>query len=292
MSCENKCAMNYSITKKIGTTRTTTSRTQSRTPMTTLTQCTCTWTIAWRTCTESARIAHCSTVGDDHMHTSWLKFWALFTTIIHGHPHGAFSLIRPSPLSAVSSSSCLSPSSSTTSSCSLSSSARRTWQTCAAPRRTRVRTPWTSPTLRQVMSPRHMTSTSSTTHQHPSPSWSLPRTKTWMTWHSARCSLRHTEDKSTTAYQVACQSVSQSVVVVCCVRWIRATWWRERNVDQSVNFGVVRNTYSAHSKFSENTRTEKMVDRSGQLDERNSSNAQNRTLFEEQRHTTIAEYRE
>ena len=32
---------------------------------------------------------------------------------------------------------------------------------------------------------------------------------------------------------------------------------RERNVDQSVNFGVTRNTYSAHSKFSENTRHEK-----------------------------------
>ena len=37
----------------------------------------------------------------------------------------------------------------------------------------------------------------------------------------------------------------------------------ERNVDQSVGFGVTRNTYSALSKFSENTRTEKVVDRSG-----------------------------
>ena len=35
-----------------------------------------------------------------------------------------------------------------------------------------------------------------------------------------------------------------------------------------------------------------MVDRSGQLDERNSSNAQIRTLLEEQRQTIIAEYRE
>ena len=58
----------------------------------------------------------------------------------------------------------------------------------------------------------------------------------------------------------------------------------ERNVDQSVNFGVTRNTYSAHSNFSEDIQTEKMVDRSGQLDERNSSNAQIRTLLEEQRH--------
>ena len=66
----------------------------------------------------------------------------------------------------------------------------------------------------------------------------------------------------------------------------------ERNVDQSVNFVVTRNTYSAHSKFSENTRTEKMVDGSGKPDERDSSNAQIRTLLEEQRQTIIAEYRE
>ena len=54
----------------------------------------------------------------------------------------------------------------------------------------------------------------------------------------------------------------------------------ERNVDQSVGFGVTRNTYSAHSKFS------------GKLDERESSNAQIRTLLEEQRQTIIAEFRE
>ena len=66
----------------------------------------------------------------------------------------------------------------------------------------------------------------------------------------------------------------------------------ERNVDQSVNFGVTRNTYSAHSKFSENTQTEKMVDGSGKPDERDSSNAKIRTLLEEQRQTIIAEYRE
>ena len=53
----------------------------------------------------------------------------------------------------------------------------------------------------------------------------------------------------------------------------------ERNVDQSLVFGV-RIPYSAHSKFSENTRTEKEVDRSGKPEERNSSNAQIRTLLE------------
>ena len=30
----------------------------------------------------------------------------------------------------------------------------------------------------------------------------------------------------------------------------------ERDVDQSIGFGVTRNTYSAHSKFSENTQAE------------------------------------
>ena len=66
----------------------------------------------------------------------------------------------------------------------------------------------------------------------------------------------------------------------------------ERNVDQSIGFGVTRNTYSAHSKFSENTQAEKVVDRTGKPVGENSSNAQIRTLLEEQRHTTIAEYRD
>ena len=63
-----------------------------------------------------------------------------------------------------------------------------------------------------------------------------------------------------------------------------------RNVDQSVDFGVTKNTYSAHSKFSENTQAEKVVDRPGKLEERSSSNAQVRTLLEEQRQMVIAEY--
>ena len=70
----------------------------------------------------------------------------------------------------------------------------------------------------------------------------------------------------------------------------------ERNVDQSVCFGVTKkkkkNTLSAHSKFSENTQAEKVVDKSGTLEEPNSSNAQIRTLLEEQRQTIIEEYRE
>ena len=66
----------------------------------------------------------------------------------------------------------------------------------------------------------------------------------------------------------------------------------ERVVDQSGKSGVTFNVISAHSNFSEDIQIERMVDRSGQLDERNSSNAQIRTLFEEQRQTIIAEYRE
>ena len=65
----------------------------------------------------------------------------------------------------------------------------------------------------------------------------------------------------------------------------------ERDVDQSIGFGVTRNTYSAHSKFSEkNTQAEKVVDGSGKPEERDSSNAQIRTLLEEQRQMIIAEY--
>ena len=48
----------------------------------------------------------------------------------------------------------------------------------------------------------------------------------------------------------------------------------ERDVDQSIGFGVTRNTYRAHSKFSENTQAEKVVDRTGKPVGENSSNAQ------------------
>ena len=65
----------------------------------------------------------------------------------------------------------------------------------------------------------------------------------------------------------------------------------ERDVDQSGKSGVTFNVISAHSNFSEDIQIERMVDRSGKPDERNSSNAQIRTLLEEQRQTIIAEYR-
>ena len=69
-SDENEMNENYSIRSKTGTTRTPTSRPQSKTPMTTLTS-----TDPWRTCTESARTAHflysCDCLT---LHILWLKF--------------------------------------------------------------------------------------------------------------------------------------------------------------------------------------------------------------------------
>ena len=91
-----------------------------------------------------------------------------------------------------------------------------------------------------------------------------------------------------TAIRKACQSVSQSSLSVEFDRTGKLVG--ERNVDQSVGFGVTRNTYSAHSKFSENTQAEKVVDGSGKPEERDSSNAQIRTLLEEQRQMIIEEY--
>ena len=111
------------------------------------------------------------------------------------------------------------------------------------------------------------------------------RTRTWMTWHSASCSQRHTEDKPITANQKACQSVSRRLS--CSIEQGNL---RETDVDQSIGFGVTRNTYSAHSKLSENTQAEKVVDRSWKPEERESSNAQIRTLLEEKRQMSIEEY--
>ena len=113
---------------------------------------------------------------------------------------GCFSLTRPTPLSTSQFSSCLSPSS-TSATRSSGSSTRRTWKTSATPLPKGVRTPTASYTSTQVMSPRPMTSTSSRTHQSPSHR-SVPRTSR----------LLRTRRR-----------VSQSVVVVCKVRSIRAT---------------------------------------------------------------------
>ena len=137
------------------------------------------------------------------------------------------------------------------------------------------------------MSPTTWPPASSTTPRVPSPT--LPRHRTWIltTLHSASCSPKYTEDKPITAIQKACQSVSQSSLSVAFDRTGKPVG--ERDVDQSIGFGVTRNTYSAHSKFSEDTQAEKVVDRTGKPDERESSSAQIRTLLEEQRQMIITE---
>ena len=63
----------------------------------------------------------------------------------------------------------------------------------------------------------------------------------------------------------------------------------ERKVDQSIGFGVTRNTYSVHCKFSKTTQVKKVVDRTGKPLGESSSNAQIRTLFDEQRLMILAE---
>ena len=83
-------------------------------------------------------------------------------------------------------------------------------------------------------------------------------------------------------------SVSQSSVSVVFDRAGKPAG--DRNVDQSIGFGVTRNTYSAHSKLSENTQAEKMVDGTGKPVGENSSNAQIRTFLDEQRQMIIAGY--
>ena len=90
-----------------------------------------------------------------------------------------------------------------------------------------------------------------------------------------------------TAVWKVCLSVSRH----CLSRPIEREnpWERATSISQLV-FGVTRNTYSAHSRFSENTQAENVVDRTGKPVGESSSNAQIRTLLDEQRQMIIAEY--
>ena len=110
-----------------------------------------------------------------------------------------------------------------------------------------------------------------------------------MTLHSASCSLKHTGNTPITSVWKVCLSVSRQ----CLSRPIERG---NLNIDP-FSFGVTRNTYSAHNQFPAITQAEKMVDRTlkpvgestGTAEERNSSSAQIRTFFNEQRKTIIAE---
>ena len=83
-------------------------------------------------------------------------------------------------------------------------------------------------------------------------------------------------------------SVSQSSLSVLFDR--KGNLWEKEMSISQLFFCVTRNTHSAHSKFSENTQAEKMVDITGKLVGESSSNAQIRTLLDEQRQIIIAEY--
>ena len=114
-----------------------------------------------------------------------------------------------------------------------------------------------------------------------------------MTLRSASYSLKYTENTPITAVRKVCLSVRRQ----CLSRPIqRGKPVEKSNIDQFC-FGV-RNAYSAHNQFPAITQAERMVDRTGKpvgegtgtAGERESSNAQIRTLFDEQRQMIIAEY--
>ena len=171
-----------------GTTRTTS------TPMTTLTS-----TIAWCTsCVESAHRAHCSTLDDDNAH--------LMTQVLSNHIVISMSpmarslrldlsllpllvlpaLLRRLPLSRAV------PWARQPDRHGKSALLRLAWEWGHYELLHFSHRLWSQPPdfrrAQRFISP-------------PSPSWSLPRTQTWIMWHSASFAQRHTEDKSNTAYQ-------------------------------------------------------------------------------------------
>ena len=77
----------------------------------------------------------------------------------------------------------------------------------------------------------------------PSPTLSRHRTRTLMTWHSASCSQRHTEDKPITANQKACQSVSRR----CLLCSIEQGNLREKEMSISQLVLVSRETRTVHT---------------------------------------------
>ena len=64
--------------------------------------------------------------------------------------------------------------------------------------------------------------------------------------------------------------------------------WK-KTIEEPIHMSTAEKS-ERHSKFSENTQAEKVVDRTGKPVGENSSNAQITTLLDEQRQMTIAEY--
>ena len=206
--------------------------------------------------------------------------------VIHVHvrlslssPLSLSTSICPSPSSPSSSFSCIPR-------CTLRSTTWSPCRICAPPRRG-VTTPTTSPHPSKVMSLTTWSSTSSTIPRVPSPTLPRHRTWTWTTLHSASCSQRHTENMPITAIQKACQSVSRRRLL-CSIE--QGNLWEK---EISVNwFWCHEKHVQCSQQVFWNTQVDKLVDRPGKLEERNSSNAQIRTLLDEQRQMIIAEYRD
>ena len=95
-----------------------------------------------------------------------------------------------------------------------------------------VKTPTTSLSPSQVMSPTSWLSASSTALRVPSPAFSSHWTRTWMTWNSASCSLRHSEDKPITSNKKTCQSVSRRRLS-CSIKQGNL-WEKEMSISQLV----------------------------------------------------------
>ena len=109
-----------------------------------------------------------------------------------------------------------------------------------------------------------------------------------MTLRSASCSTKHTENMPITAIRKACQSVSRHCL--SCSIEQGNLWEKEMSISQLVLVSRETRTVLAHSKFAENTQAEKVVDRTVKPVGESSSNAQIRTLLDEQRQMIIAEY--
>ena len=220
--------------------------------------------------------------------TSWLKVFLSLIPSTFIVIHERFSLTS---LSSLSTSTCLSPSSSSPLSwCTLSSTlSSTTWSpcntTCARPRTRGERR------LRRPHLPHRLWAQRHGLQRARQLSGFLLRHYTVIGlghWRRYTRQAAHRGTPRTSRLLQSRRRVSQSSLSVVFDRTGKPVW--ERDVDQSIGFGVTRNTYSAHSKFSENTQAEKVVDRTGKLVGENSANAQIRTLLDEQRQMIIAEY--
>ena len=245
---------------------------------------TLTSTIAWCTsCVESVHRAHCSTLDDDAVHFMVQVLGSHIVISMSSMAH--FLWLDLSPFTGLS---CPSPSSSSIPSCSLSSTTPSSWQIGATPPQKRVRTPWTPSPLNTSYEPNLLTFGELNDSSVPF-SFMIPSTDQDVDDVTLGEMLTVAHRGQVDYCVPGGMSVSQSSSVMFDGSGQPDG---EKMVDHSRKSGVPFNMISAHSNFSEDIQAERMVDRSGKPAVRNSSNAQIRTLLEEQRQTIIAEYRE